>query len=921
LGESNWVFTVTHFDKSNNFASQDVTGDIVDLRFDDVVNELHTAIILLDANAGFYMRDQRGGESGYPTKIEKQDRIRIISADGSGTTTNYNEVFDVIKKTPIKSEGGGTYLRLECKHIGRWLEDSVPFIGRGTFENPKNMWERLGKYYNDNKGTDLPTLSGHLKTDSTNRLPEGIIDHFDFGNNEEKIFERLRQVTDQQGASGAKGGQLDFFDFKVKSSVANVTSFTLDNFSSGSPSDGSEVTIDTKLDALVNSGETDGGEDELVGNIVFAWGPNDSGTLPTDYSKFKSRQILMPNPEDSLFAEHVAGTFEANSIVKFQGTVFQNSSKTSNVPPDAPWVVLTTANYYGNIIQYSPWTDDKNALWANSGGDPADQFTGNYGRTMVDINCIINDDTTFGTWADVKSTTDNFSVFWKYGAAAGGVYEGLRALVNGTGVDGFAGNDLEGRPFTNSIAEFRNGAWHVKYTPLDDMFCFVFDEARQYQFDLAGATWDNVTLLDNGSHCSHPYTSLAGGESIHKDENGNEFTTTNTNSAIVVTYNWNPIFTWGQIFFTGRTISDYFESGAWLTLRFPFPRSTYNAITEDIGQIYGGGGRDWVTSTAYIIGDVVNESQKYYFCLVAHTSGVFVTDLAANKWVENDGKFPTSIDTENMTFTHNGAKGFNFDQSSNDYGPLNAMDFFMKIVYSDQADVLIPFEANFKMRHWMMDASDHVVFQDFILTHNDNWQSVSLPMNGYQIYRGRRPRFDVSIIPISDLIPPKGLQADEQFEFRHIVLMGWQTQSSYDDFGRYHGGVGIFGLANIFANPDRRIKLFLDGLRFKKPLLVNTGLVTDSPKVMMPFVEEKGIVIFDQLEVVAFSEKEKAQFEKTEYEIETGIRHDILAGDFFFLLDSEIVDKTDTADNKVKLVAKSVEYYIKGSRWRSHSID
>ncbi len=44
---------------------------------------------------------------------------------------------------------------------------------------------------------------------------------------------------------------------------------------------------------------------------------------------------------------------------------------------------------------------------------------------------------------------------------------------------------------------------------------------------------------------------------------------------------------------------------------------------------------DWVgggSPTAYLIGDLVTESGNVYFCLVAHTSGTFSTDLAANKW-------------------------------------------------------------------------------------------------------------------------------------------------------------------------------------------------------------------------------------------------------------------------------------------------
>ena len=45
----------------------------------------------------------------------------------------------------------------------------------------------------------------------------------------------------------------------------------------------------------------------------------------------------------------------------------------------------------------------------------------------------------------------------------------------------------------------------------------------------------------------------------------------------------------------------------------------------------------WVTSTAYVIGDLVTNSGSYYRCLVAHTSGTFATDLSASKWVVSAG--------------------------------------------------------------------------------------------------------------------------------------------------------------------------------------------------------------------------------------------------------------------------------------------
>ena len=45
----------------------------------------------------------------------------------------------------------------------------------------------------------------------------------------------------------------------------------------------------------------------------------------------------------------------------------------------------------------------------------------------------------------------------------------------------------------------------------------------------------------------------------------------------------------------------------------------------------------WLTSTSYLIGDLVTDGGSNYRCLVAHSSGTFATDLAANKWVLSAG--------------------------------------------------------------------------------------------------------------------------------------------------------------------------------------------------------------------------------------------------------------------------------------------
>jgi hypothetical protein len=56
--------------------------------------------------------------------------------------------------------------------------------------------------------------------------------------------------------------------------------------------------------------------------------------------------------------------------------------------------------------------------------------------------------------------------------------------------------------------------------------------------------------------------------------------------------------------------------------------ATYWSVMSE-GQDYKG---NWATATAYLVDDIVVRGGSTYICLIAHTSGTFATDLAANKW-------------------------------------------------------------------------------------------------------------------------------------------------------------------------------------------------------------------------------------------------------------------------------------------------
>jgi len=62
----------------------------------------------------------------------------------------------------------------------------------------------------------------------------------------------------------------------------------------------------------------------------------------------------------------------------------------------------------------------------------------------------------------------------------------------------------------------------------------------------------------------------------------------------------------------------------------------YMRFYKDEGQILKGSPSAWLTSTSYVVGDFVTQTSVKYYCVTAHTSGTFATDLAAGKWVAQD---------------------------------------------------------------------------------------------------------------------------------------------------------------------------------------------------------------------------------------------------------------------------------------------
>ena len=854
---SEWIVQVKHFDVDTSIET-DISEDFISAPIftDTGSGEVNNAKIVLDAVEGKYITQS--------PIIDRLDRIRLIVIDGSGGI--YNKVFDVKRVIPSESGGEGTRLTLILAGIEHHLQ-LFNYSKTHFFEGSNEVVVDIGNVYNVNNGTKQPTLFGHDNT-SDNQLPKSSFQTsiFDYGISEEKGYNRIGEVSDKQGSSVDAGGSLDFFEYFVEYDNTLYDRMTLKIKSAGSTG-GITLTDDTD----VNIGETEGGIDSITGTVINAWGANDQGSLPIEFSKFKSREQRFP-----FFPRwNSAETYQINSRVQDEGITYKGKTANNigNTPASNPgdWTIETTASYYGNVIQYSPWTVDKAKLWQAAGCDYP-STTDHFGEGCWDGNLVIWDDQegSFRTDVDTrKSNPSNISLALLYGNnQPNGYYRGLRILVEtpagilatdqfGTG----SGRDRNNRSYTNAVVEYIGGEWRVKYPEQVDMQYCVIDEGVQYQ-NVAGTIID-VSGNNGQNDTWHPYDILDNQPGIITDASF----TINNNSAIRVQYNWNWVTS--ILSGTGSTDELSYATGAWINFRFPYPHNDERSISENPGDLYGGG-----------------------------TQGITV-------------KEPATLEQQNMNLTHDGLRGFNQGSSSEDYGPISALEFWTKLHYQSSAlgfTYTTILEGNFNMRCFIYETSDNIIFQDYVIRFNNHWEPVKLPMSGFHVYRGRKPLANL----VATIIPPKNLEAQNIFEDRNIKQIAICTKDSYDSEGRYNQ-IGtrwnnpILGGAN--ADPFRRIDMYIDSWRFTKPLLANTGI--DSVRNIEPdFLQRPDLGNYDQLFSDAQAELLKAKFEHVEFDVNSTGKFDIPFADHFFYSNPRTVNFSDNGANTVKLVNKGAEYSI-----------
>lgn len=912
------TFIVRWYDESDGYATNtNITADIlsVPLFTDTGSGEVNEAKIIVSAKLGNHIT------SG--TVFSQHDRIEINAVDLAGNT--YDRFFEIDEMLPTQTKGEGSLLTLQC--LGTEYHTQHINTSRAYwFAPPRQVASDIVNQYNENRASARQPILDYASTAYTttlgigNGLPQHTRGNYDFGLTEDTAYNRWMDILDTMLQSADAGGTNQ--PFELGFSAPSVQQLDIRLFESGVGPLTGTYTIADAVTATVS--EKEGTIQNPEGTRVLAWGDADSGSLPIGHSVYKSYvyQFLYRPIWDSTASYATDSTIllTTEDVSNMGGTHWRAlTSALGTTPSTSPsvWTRITMASEFGNTdsvsyTKYSPWTDDKARLWINSGGAPTyavsspsigeNGFTNGGVASYFDQNIIINTDDFFRTYADYRVTTTHASVDAQRRYSNLDFPVGMRLLVVGYGFFATGTTDLYGRQISNCVVEFIDPRhtpnfddynWMVKYSFNSDSNrsqVAVIDESAMWEWHSTGSTWVDKSTSDLCNDCFHQWYSVCNTDSVlitdfrpyqTSPSLFPELTTSTTawtgnkNSAVQVEYNF------GDMVNRATSPSAYLARGAWVCLSAPFPTSTYGGITEDVGDLYGGGTRNSAT------------------------------------WSIDQ---PSLFDFSNMSWTFDGLQGFNQDESSESLGPINAIHFQIAVTMTNTSFLQIIFGnklgGSMQFRCCCIDTADNVTVQDFEVANTDGTgQPVHLPISGFSTIKNHRPRWlEFASLDLASFITPKEQDVQNIFEWRNVKFIMVYMLSVYDEFGRYNPEGNLDNLNQTALQiAGGNIKLAIDDFHFVKPLLVNSHQTSSSVHNIEPdFIQSPNVILYHQLKNIAKAEEEKERFQHKEFDITTegSSLFNIKFGDSLYFSDSHLVSDADNGANTIKLVAKRIEYSV-----------
>ena len=509
----------------------------------------------------------------------------------------------------------------------------------------------------------------------------------------------------------------------------------------------------------------------------------------------------------------------------------------------------------------------------------------------------------------------------------------LGGVFSGSDPNGilFEGSMAIWRATPNSLVIPGDGDWFVLREVQDFDQCAVYAEAKVYEWNVffdkaqAGAVypgadrrrggavpefeWRDISDVFMGNDCFHnPFSIknvtglvasvLADGEPLTNQSAFPSFPY-NENSGIEIVFGYNQanetqqqhdvwfnlikkVITGGSIItqflinlipavYNTYTTPQYTNMGWWFTWPSPYPFSTVETISEDVGELYGG-----------------------------------------NFATLNDHRY---FDLFNIQYTTTGLEGWTHVDSS-DLSEITGVEFLFNFDITI-SDVRIPFSGDVPFAYWCIDKFGTMWKSPKIMyRHLGETQSVKIEFGDLSpVFRGRTP---LGIDNVLENIIVAEVEVNEVFFKDTIIIQGFQCETPYDEFGRYAPNLfeqiikPVF--FDIFVGGSSEVRFIgvIDAFGFTKtPVAISNTTTLSSERTIIPqFEDYQNILNVEQLQRFADAKNQIDEFQYEQYTIVQGGINDLDLEDSIFLKDPYLIDESDDGANTRKLAIRELHYSV-----------
>ena len=892
--------------------------------------------------------------------IQKFDKIFVRITDARNNVIE--DVFHVRTLKRGRKPGKNKQLTLFCPHQSENLwRQTISLVARRT--SGADAVNQIAAILNipQNKGDDDPDVE--MPAQDTIRKVGNFLDpntsnNYIFeGVKLQTAFDEIRDI-EQEPVEGGGSFEAVFIRFKSKydhdnPSDADLNTVQIQAFPQGFQDDGNATNTFTNIPNVTlihqplkstatpptNILAFESDEDPEQATNIHAIGDRNSGSYPIDWMQFQGAKDVFNNVKEwDSTEDYVVG-----NLVLEAGVVYECiADNTNQQPPNASfWIVRTFtkpaiwsfgANYalndlvirlniawkciqahvadntneppnsafwvrvfYVPAVDYSPLTKANTQNWVNAlagaqfAVDPTDA---NQGRVcIVDPNVVVKDALHPRTF--VRIVTDNPTNIPTVHLIAGlDIPDGYRVLAidPATGAAPVSGPwgpgnlDRNGLALGGSILEFIDpdrdgtGDWVVFKANIPGVDQEVFDWYR-------GEPWVNNPCVPNF---------VAGVPDRYVDHAGACVFTVGGGAApratvwTIGSYAIQQVPLVGQfgVFFVNRQM-ECAHSVKWDFINSHIDMGTVKLIADDAD---GDSGVFIKTEPTLTPGGA---DQNPFFCgfnfwalwpLTGQDDAAFPGSGGAG----SDINHPT-FDFNNMFRDHFGVRSW-FGPQSEDLLPIQKFAAWLQFLLTRNAvlDLVNLTEGDFSFGIWLCDRRDNIRVIELQQPRKDDIfpQEGDLPGEVY-----------VGVPGASTLFSPQEPETVDAFDAREFLVGGIYTRDSFDKDGRYLGVKSRF-------NTTTQLEMRMDGFRMVKPLIAtNADVLQDKPSrnIGTQFIKKQGIVSYAQIKNLVLGLDKIFNFERRQFQEDTGLRCDIQFGDSVYYTDpEEINDTTDGLPNTVK---------------------